>query len=84
MCNKVKMAPVSKVNFRQALRGHGYVLDRTNGGHETWKKVVTKLPIKYAIFCVEGCKMHGYDIDEVYGLIDSCWKETVKEIKEVA
>lgn len=43
-----------------------------------------KLPIKYAIFCVEGCKMHGYDIDEVYGLIDSCWKETVKEIKEVA
>lgn len=42
-----------------------------------------KLPIKYAIFCVEGCKMHGYDIDEVYGLIDSCWKETVKEIKEV-
>ena len=43
-----------------------------------------KLPIKYAIFCVEGCKMHGYDIDEVYGLISSCWKETVKEIKEVA
>jgi hypothetical protein len=43
-----------------------------------------KLPIKYAIFCVEGCKMHGYDIDEVYGLIDSCWKETVKEIKKVA
>lgn len=43
-----------------------------------------KLPIKYAIFCVEGCKMHGYDIDEVYGLIGSCWKETVKEIKEVA
>ena len=43
-----------------------------------------KLPIKYAIFCVEGCKMHGYDIDEVYGLIDSCWKETIKEIKEVA
>lgn len=43
-----------------------------------------KLPIKYAIFCVEGCKMHGYDVDEVYGLIDSCWKETVKEIKGVA
>lgn len=43
-----------------------------------------KLPIKYTIFCVEGCKMHGYDIDEVYGLIGSCWKETIKEIKEVA
>lgn len=43
-----------------------------------------KLPIKYAIFCVEGCKMRGYDINEVYGLIDSCWKETVKELKEAA
>lgn len=43
-----------------------------------------KLPIKYAIFCVEGCKMRGYDVDEVYGLVDSCWKETVKEIKRVA
>ena len=43
-----------------------------------------KLPIKYAIFCVEGCKMRGYDVDEVYGLGDSCWKETVKEIKRVA
>ena len=43
-----------------------------------------KLPIKYCNFCVEGCKMHGYDVDEVYGLVGSCWQETLKEIKEVA
>lgn len=43
-----------------------------------------KLPIKYAEICVEGCKMRGYDVDEVYGLVGSCWKNTVKEIVEVA
>ena len=37
MCQKVKMAPVSKVKFIQALRGHGYVLARTNGGHDLEK-----------------------------------------------
>lgn len=42
-----------------------------------------KLPVKFAEICVEGCKMRGYDVDEVYGLLDSCWKETVKEIKKV-
>lgn len=43
-----------------------------------------KLPVKYAIFDIDGCKMHGYDIDEVYGLVGDCWKETLKKIKEVA
>lgn len=43
-----------------------------------------KLPIKYAEICVEGCKMRGYDVDEVYGLIRSCWGDTVKEIVKVA
>lgn len=43
-----------------------------------------KLPVKYAEICVEGCKMRGYDVDEVYGLIDSCWKKSIKEIKKVA
>ena len=43
-----------------------------------------KLPIKYCVFCVDGCKMHGYDVDDVYGLVGNCWKETLKEIKEVA
>lgn len=42
-----------------------------------------KLPIKYCVFCVDGCKMHGYDVGEVYGMCSSAWKETLKEIKEV-
>lgn len=43
-----------------------------------------KLPIKYCVFCVDECKMHGYDVGEVYGLCSSAWKDTLKEIKEVA
>lgn len=42
-----------------------------------------KLPIKYCIFCVDECKMHGYDVGEVYGMSSSAWKETLKEIKEI-
>ena len=42
-----------------------------------------KVPIKNAIFTVDGCKQYGYDVDEVYGLIGSCWKETLKNIVEV-
>ena len=43
-----------------------------------------KLPIKYCVFCVDGCKMHGYDVDDVYGLVRSCWKDSLKEIKKVS
>ncbi len=42
-----------------------------------------KLPIKYCVFCVDECKMHGYDVGEVYGLCSSAWRDTLKEIKEV-
>lgn len=42
-----------------------------------------KLPIKYALFTVDGVKTYGYDVDEVYGLIDSCWSYGIKEIKEI-
>lgn len=40
-----------------------------------------KLPVKYCVFCVDGCKMRGYDIGEVYGMCESAWKETIKEVK---
>lgn len=43
-----------------------------------------ELPLKYCKFAVDGCRMQGrWDVNEVYGLINSCWKETLKEIKEV-
>ena len=41
-----------------------------------------KLPIKYAVFTVDGVKTYGYDVDEVYELIDSCWSYGIKEVKE--
>lgn len=43
-----------------------------------------KLPIKYCIFCADGCKMYGYDIGDVYEMCSSAWKETLKRIKEIA
>ncbi len=42
-----------------------------------------KLPIKYAEFCVDGCKTRGYDVGEVYGMCESAWENTLKEVKEV-
>ena len=60
--------------------------DSWNGGGSVLGVELDKevqLPIKYAVLCVEGCKMHGYDVDEVYGLTGSCWRNTIKEIKEV-
>lgn len=60
--------------------------DRWSGGGSVLEIELdknVKLPVKYAVFCVEGCKMYGYDINEVYGLIDDCWKETIKEVKEI-
>lgn len=42
-----------------------------------------KLPIKYCVFTVDGCKRYGYDIGDVYGLSGDVWKETLKEVKKV-
>lgn len=42
-----------------------------------------KLPLK-CIWTAEietGKSQYGYSVNNVYGLIDSCWKDTVKEIK---
>ena len=42
MTKKVRMSPVKKETFEKALEKHGYKKDRSKGGHETWKKTVTK------------------------------------------
>lgn len=40
-----------------------------------------KIPIKCIFDCVvDGTKIYGYDVNDVYGLIGSCWKDTLKEI----
>lgn len=39
------------------------------------------LPIKYAKINVEGASIYGrYDVNDVYGLVDSAWADTVKEV----
>lgn len=43
-----------------------------------------KLPIKYCIFCVDGCKMYGHDIGYVYGLSKGCWRQSLKGVKKEA
>lgn len=42
-----------------------------------------KLPIKFAEFCVDGCKQRGWDVNDVYGLVGSAWKNAIIEIKEI-
>ena len=64
------------------------LFDNWNGGGsllEIELEKDVKLPIKYAVFSVDGCKMYGrYDIGEVYGMSSSAWKEVLEEIKIVA
>lgn len=75
-------------------KGNGYLIiskDTECGLFDSWngsgsvleiesdKDVI--LPIKYIYdACVDGAKTRGYDVNEVYGLIDGCWKRGLKEI----
>jgi hypothetical protein len=42
-----------------------------------------QIPFMYCKFCPDGAKVYGYDIDEVYGLIGSCWKDSYLGLKEM-
>lgn len=94
----VKMPLFEVINLieNQNKKRNGYILigkdtecglfDSINGGGSVLEISLDKdikLPISYANVCVEGCNAHGYDVNEVYGLIDNCWKSTIKEIKLV-
>lgn len=37
-----------------------------------------KIPIKNLRICPEGCRMAGYDVNEVYGLVDYAWGDCYK------
>ena len=40
-----------------------------------------KIPLRYIFdVVVDGTKIYGYDVNEVYGLIGSAWQDTLKEI----
>lgn len=75
-------------------KGTGYiVLDKRTmcGLFNTWSgggsllEVDCERDIKIPLRCifnavVDGTKIYGYDVDEVYGLVGSCWKDCLKEI----
>ena len=59
------------------------LFDTWNGGGSCLEIELDKditIPLEYIDFCVDGCKMHGYDVDEVYGLVGSCWKNSIKDV----
>ncbi len=39
-----------------------------------------EIPIKQAVLTTDGLNQVGYDVDQVYGLIRECWKETIIKI----
>ena len=85
---------LNKSYYAEKRKGTGYIVlgkETMCGLFNTWSGGGSlleieldndvKLPIKYIFNAwVDGTKPYGWDIDEVYGLVGSAWKETVKEI----
>lgn len=80
--------------YLEERKGTGYiVLDKKTdcGLFDSWNGTGSLLEIEcendiiIPIKCiydavVDGTRLYGYDVNEVYGLVDSCWKESLKEI----
>ena len=85
---------LNKSYFLEERKGTGYiVLDKSTmcGLFNSWSgsgsvlEIECEKDIKIPIRCifdvvVDGTKIYGYDVDEVYGLIGSAWGDTLKEI----
>lgn len=85
---------LNKSYYLDERKGTGYiVLDKSTmcGLFNTWSgggsmlEIECEKDIKIPIRCiwdavVDGTKIYGYDVDEVYGLIGSAWQDTLKEI----
>lgn len=83
--------------YLEERKGNGYiVLDKSTmcGLFDTWQgggsllEIQCEKDIKIPIRCIfdaiiDGTKKYGYDVDEVYGLIGSCWRNTLKEIHKM-
>lgn len=57
------------------------LFDTFRGGGSTLEIVLkknVKVPIQCIKLTIDGVGRYGYDVDEVYGLVGSCWKESVK------
>lgn len=85
---------LNKSYYLEERKGTGYiVLDKSTmcGLFNAWSgsgsvlEIDCEKDIKIPIRCifdavVDGTKIYGYDVDDVYGLIGSCWGDTLKEI----
>ena len=61
------------------------LFDTWNGGGSVLEIELEKnvqIPLMYCKFCPDGAKVYGYDVDEVYGLIGSCWKDSYLGLKD--
>lgn len=57
------------------------LFDPINGGGSVLEIELdkdVKIPIKNLKICPEGCRMAGYDVNEVYGLVDYAWGDCYK------
>lgn len=57
------------------------LFDPINGGGSVLEIELdkdVKIPIKNLKICPEGCHMAGYDVNEVYGLVDYAWGDCYK------
>lgn len=87
-----KMSLFDYFNLREKMKESGYIIiskDTMCGLFDSWNGSGSVLEIELdkdvkipteMIWdaCIEGTKQHGYDIDEVYGLISSAWHGEVK------
>ena len=89
-----KEKELNKSYYLDERKGNGYiVLDKSTmcGLFDCWYgsgsvlEIVCEKDIKIPLRCifdvvVDGTKIYGYDVNEVYGLIGSAWQDTLKEI----
>jgi hypothetical protein len=85
---------LNKSYYLEERKGSGYIiLDKSTmcGLFNTWSgsgsvlEIDCEKDIKIPIRCIfdaviDGTKIYGYDVDEVYGLVGSAWGNTLKEI----
>lgn len=89
-----KEKELNKSYFLEERKGTGYiVLDKSTmcglfntwGGGGSMLGIECEKDIKIPIRCiwdavVDGTGIYGYDVDEVYSLVGSCWSDTLKEV----
>jgi hypothetical protein len=90
---KVKLSEAIKIQSAINNGQGGYIVvgktascglyDPCNGGGSLLGVELEKdvrIPVNFISLSVDGCRMNGYDVGDVYGLCESEWKEALKQI----